>query len=136
MKDTLSLSHTSYRWKYHIVIIPKYRRLVIYNKLRKNIGQILRLLIERKGCTLIETEACPDHIHMLIEIPSKYPISSFMGYLKSKSTLMIFKKHANLKYQFWNRNFWGKRVFCRYSRKKWKSNEGVYSKSVTRRPLI
>lgn len=67
---------------------------------------------------------------------AKYPISSFMEYLKSKSTLMIFKRHANLKYQFWNRNFWGKRVFCRYSRKKWKSNEGVYSKSVTRRPLI
>lgn len=106
MKDTNSLSHTSYRCKYHIVIIPKYRRMVIYNKLRKDIGQILRMLIERKpGCKLLEAEACPDHIHMLLEIPPKYSISEFMGYLKSKSTLMIFERHANMKYKYENRNF-------------------------------
>ena len=97
MKDTNSLSHTSYRCKYHIVIIPKYRRMVIYNKLRKDIGQILRMLIERKpGCKLLEAEACPDHIHMLLEIPPKYSISEFMGYLK---------------YKFGNRKFWSRGYF-------------------------
>ena len=112
MKDTNSLSHTSYRCKYHIVIIPKYRRMVIYNKLRKDIGQIFRMLIERKpGCKLLEAEACPDHIHMLLEIPPKYSISEFMGYLKSKSTLMIFERHANMKYKFGNRKFWSRGYF-------------------------
>ena len=109
MNDKNSLSHTTYRCKYHIVIIPKYRRLIIYNKLRADIGQILRMLIERKpDCKLIEAEACPDHIHMLVEIPPKYSVAEFMGYLKSKSTLMIFERHANLKYRYGNRNFWAK----------------------------
>ena len=104
MKDTKSLSHTSYWCKYHIVIVPKYRRMVIYNKLRKDIGQIIRMLCERKpGVMLLEAEACPDHIHMLLEIPPKYSIAEFMGYLKSKSTLMIFERHANMKYKFGNR---------------------------------
>lgn len=86
--------------------------MIIYNKLRKDIGQILRRLIERKpGCKLLEAEACPDHIHMLIEIPPKYAISEFMGYLKSKSTLMIFERHANLKYKFGNRKFWARGYF-------------------------
>ena len=112
MKDTNSLSHTSYRCKYHIVIIPKYRRMIIYNKLRRDIGVILRMLIERKtGCVLLEAEACPDHIHMLVEIPPKYSVSQFMGYLKSKSTLMIFDRHANLKYKFGNRKFWARGYF-------------------------
>lgn len=111
MKDRESLSHTSYRCKYHIVILPKYRRLVIYNKLRKDIGQIIRMLIERKGSKLIEAEACPDHIHMLVEIPPKYSVSQFMGYLKSKSTLMIFERHANMKYKFGNRKFWARGYF-------------------------
>ena len=88
MNDKNILSHTIYRCKYHIVIIPKYRRLIIYNKLRADIGQILRMRIERKtDCKLIE-EACPDHIHMLVEIPPKYSVAEFMGYLKSKSTLI------------------------------------------------
>ncbi len=92
--------------------MSKYRRLIIYNKIRKDIGQILRSLIERKtGCKLIEAEACPDHIHMLIEISPKYSISQFMGYLKSKSTLMIFERHANLKYKFGNRKFWSRGYF-------------------------
>ena len=112
MKDINSLSHTSYRCKYHIIIIPKYRRMIIYNKLRLNIGKILRMLVERKpGCKLLEAEACPDHIHMLIEIPPKYSVSQFMGYLKSKSTLLIFERHANLKYKFGNRKFWARGYF-------------------------
>lgn len=112
MKDTNNLSHTSWRCKYHIIIIPKYRRMIIYNKIRKDIGQILRTLIERKtGCKLLEAEACPDHIHMLVEIPPKYSVSQVMGYLKSKSTLMIFDRHANLKYKFGNRKFWARGYF-------------------------
>ena len=112
MKDTNSLLHTSYRCKYHIVIVPKYRRLIIYNKLRRDIIEILILLINRfKDVELIEGQACPDHIHMLLEIPPKYSISEFMGQLKSKSTLMIFDRHANLKYKFGNRHFWAKGYF-------------------------
>ena len=112
MKDTKSLSHTSYRCKYPVVIVPEYRRMVIYNKLRKDIGQILRMLCERKPVViLLEAEACPDHIHMLLEIPPKYSIAEFMGYLKSKSTLMIFERHANTKYKFGNRKFWARGYF-------------------------
>ena len=112
MNDTRSLSHTSYRCKYHIVIVPKYRRMIIYNKLRAYIGAILRQLIERKpDCKLLEAEACPDHIHMLVEIPPKYSVAQFMGYLKSKSTLMIFERHANMKYKFGNRKFWARGYF-------------------------
>ena len=85
--------------------------MIIYNKLRKDIGQILRMLIERKGCELLEAEACPDHIHMLIEIPPKYSVAQFMGYLKSKSTLMISDRHANMKYKFGNRKFWARGYF-------------------------
>ena len=86
--------------------------MVIYNKLRRDIGQILRMLCERKpGVKLLEAEACPDHIHMLLEIPPKYAISAFMGYLKSKSTLMIFERHENLKYKFGNRKFWTRGYF-------------------------
>ena len=85
--------------------------MIIYNKLRKDIGQILRMLIERKGCELLEAEACPDYIHMLIEIPPKYSVAQFMGYLKSKSTLMIFDRHANMKYKFGNRKFWARGYF-------------------------
>ena len=86
--------------------------MVIYNKLRRDIGQILRMLCERKpGVKLLEAEACPDYIHMLLEIPPKYAISAFMRYLKSNSTLMIFERHANLKYEFGNRKFWTKRYF-------------------------
>lgn len=112
MKDTNSLSHTSYRCKYHIVIIPKYRRLVIYGKIRKDIIEILKLLISRKpGMKLLEGEACRDHIHMLVEIPPKYSVSQIMGYIKSKSTLMIFDRHADMKYKYGNRHFWAKGYF-------------------------
>ena len=113
MKDTNSLSHTSYRCKYHIVIVPKYRRMIIYHKLRRDIIEILTLLINRKpDVKLISGEACPDHIHVLLEIPPKYAVADFMGYLKSKSTLMIFDRHANLKYKYGSRHFWAKGYFC------------------------
>ena len=112
MKDTNSLSHTSYRCKYHIVIVPKYRRMVIYNKLRRDIVQILTLLINRKpDVKLIEGEACPDHIHMLLEIPPKYAVADFMGYMKSKSTLMIFDRHADFKYKYGSSHFCAKGYF-------------------------
>ncbi len=99
MENTNSLSYTSYRCKYHIVIVPKCRRLIIYNKLKKDIIEILKILINRKtGLKLIEREVCADYIHILLEIPLKYSVSEIMGYLKSKSTLMIFeKRYANLK---------------------------------------
>ena len=112
MKDTNSLSHTSYRCKYHIVIVPKYRRVIIYNKLRADIIEIMKMLVKRKpDLRIIEGEACLDHIHLLLEIPPKYSVSEIMGYLKSKSTLMIFDRHANLKYKFSNRHFWAKGYF-------------------------
>ncbi len=108
MNDTQSLSHTTYKCKYHLVFAPKYRRLVIYGKLKNDIGIILRTLCERKGIELLETEACPDHIHMLVSIPPKYSVAQIMGYLKGKSTLMIFERHANLKYKYGSRVFWAR----------------------------
>ena len=90
---------------------PKYRRKVIYGKIRVDTGKILRLLCERKGIQIIEAECCPDHIHMLVEIPPKYSVSQIVGYLKGKSSLMIFDKHANLKYKYGNRHFWCRGYF-------------------------
>ena len=101
-----SLAHTKWECKYHIVFAPKYRRQIIYGKIRADIGKILRELCERKGVEIIEAECCKDHIHMLVRIPPKYSVSEFMGYLKGKSSLMIFDRHANLKYKYGNRNFW------------------------------
>ena len=101
-----SLAHTRWNCKYHIVFAPKYRRQAIYGQIRADIGSILRKLCEYKGVEIIEAETCPDHIHMLVSIPTKYSVSQFMGYLKGKSALMIFDKHANLKYKFGNRHFW------------------------------
>lgn len=108
MKDINSLSHSKWRCKYHIVFAPKYRRQEIYGKIKADIGKILRMLCERKGVKIIEAEACKDRIHMLLEIPPHLSISEFMGYLKSKSSLMIFDRHANLKYKYGNRHFWGR----------------------------
>ena len=105
MKDNNSLAHTTWDCKYHIVFAPKYRRQIIYGKYRASIGKILRELCERKGVEIIEANACPDHIHMLVRIPPKMSISSFVGYLKGKSSLMIFDKHAHLKYRYGNRKF-------------------------------
>ncbi|MCR0383952.1 IS200/IS605 family transposase [[Clostridium] innocuum] len=104
--DTESLAHTKWNCNYHIVFAPKYRRQVIYGKLKKDIGKILRDLCARKGVEIIEAELCTDHVHMLEKIPPKMSISSFMGYLKGKSTLMIFERHANLKYKYGQRKFW------------------------------
>ena len=104
--DTNSLAHTQWECKYHIVFAPKYRRQIIYGKIKQDIGQMIRKLCEYKGVEIIEAEACKDHIHMLVAIPPKYSISQFMGYLKGKSSLMIFEKYANLKYKYGNRHFW------------------------------
>ena len=108
--DDSSLSHTRWNCKYHIVFIPKYRRKAIYGKLRAEIGSILRQLCEYKDVEIIEAHVS-DHIHMLVKIPPKLAVSSFMGYLKGKSSLMIFERHANLKYKYGNRNFWAKGYF-------------------------
>ncbi len=105
-KEIKSTAHSRYRCQYHLVFAPKYRRQVIYGQLRKDIGEILRKLCEQKGAEIIEAEACPDHIHMLVSIPPYISIAQFMGYLKGKSSLMIFDRHANLKYKYGNRNFW------------------------------
>lgn len=107
MKNEIrSTAHSKYRCEYHIVFAPKYRRKEIYGKLKRDIGAILRKLCEQKGVELIEAEACPDHIHMLVSIPPHISIAQFMGYLKGKSSLMIFEKYANLKYKYGNRHFW------------------------------
>ena len=106
MKDINSLSHSKWRCQYHIVFAPKYRRQEVYGKIKSDIGNILRLLCDQKGVTIIEAQACPDHIHMLVEIPPKMSVSQFVGYLKGKSSLMIFDRHANLKYKYGNRHFW------------------------------
>lgn len=104
--DNNSLSHTRWNCKYHIVFSPKYRRREIYGKLRNDIGKIIRGLCKRKGINIIEAECCADHIHMLVEIPPKYSVAEVMGYIKGKSSLMIFDRHANLKYKYGNRHFW------------------------------
>ena len=101
-----SLAHTKWECKYHIVFAPKYRRQIIYRQIKADVGKILRELCERKEIEIIEAECCPDHIHMLVRIPPKYSVSEIMGYLKGKSSLMIFDRHANLKYKYGNRNFW------------------------------
>ena len=101
-----SLSHTKWMCKYHIVFTPKYRRKVIYNQYRSSLGEIFHRLCSYKGVEIIEGHLMPDHVHMLISIPPRISVSSFMGYLKGKSALMMFDKHANLKYKFGNRHFW------------------------------
>ena len=104
--DTNSIAHTKWECKYHIVFAPKYRRQIIYGKIKMDLGQMLRKLCEYKGIEIIEAEACKDHIHMLISIPPKYSVAQIMGYLKGKSSLLIFEKYANLKYKYGNRHFW------------------------------
>ena len=101
-----SLAHTRWMCKYHIVFTPKYRRKIIYNKLRRDIVQIIKDLCKWKGIEIIEGKAMPDHIHILVKIPPKMSISNFMGYLKGKNAMMIFARHGNLKYKFGNNNFW------------------------------
>ena len=104
--DKISLSHTTWECKYHLVFAPKYRRQVIYGQIKADVAEILSMSCKRKGIEIIEAECCKDHIHMLVRIPPKYSVSEIMGYLKGKSSLMIFEKHANLKYKYGNRHFW------------------------------
>lgn len=104
--DNRTLTHTTWNCKYHIVFAPKFRRQIIYGRVKKDIGKILRTLCERKGIEILEAELCPDHIHMLVVIPPKYSVAEVMGFLKGKSSLMIFDRFANLKYRYGNRKFW------------------------------
>ena len=104
--DINSLSHSKWRCHYHVVFAPKYRRQAIYGKIKGDIGKIIRQLCDQKGIEIIEAELCPDHIHMLISIPPKYSVAQIMGYIKGKSSLMIFDRHANMKYRYGNRHFW------------------------------
>lgn len=106
MPETNTLSHTTWNCKYHIVFAPKYRRKVFYGQKRIEIGNILRELCRWKGISIIEAEVCPDHVHMLVEIPPKMSISSFMGFLKGKSSLMIYERWGNMKFKYRNRQFW------------------------------
>ena len=106
-----SLAHTKWVCKYHIVFTPKYRRKIIYKELRKDIQQIIKDLCKWKGVEIIEGHMMPDHVHILVSIPPKYSVSQFMGYLKGKSAMMIFERHANLKYKFGNRKFWAEGYF-------------------------
>ena len=104
--DTNSLAHTTWNCKYHIVFAPKYRRKVFFGQNRLEIGAILRSLCEWKGVEIIEAEVCPDHVHMLVSIPPKLSVSGFMGYLKGKSSILIYQKYANMKFKYRNREFW------------------------------
>lgn len=104
--DVNSLAHTKWNCKYHVVFAPKFRRKIIYNELRQDIGKIIRMLCERKDITIIEAELCPDHIHMLISIPPKMSVSGAIGYIKGKSTLLIFDRHADMEYKYGQRQFW------------------------------
>ena len=108
LNDINSLSHSKWNCKYHIVFAPKYRRRVFYKDKKRAIGEILRKLCEWKGVNIIESEVCPDHIHMLVEIPPKYSVSKFMGYLKGKSSTMLYEQFGELKYKYRNREFWCK----------------------------
>ncbi len=138
--DESSLSHTRWKCQYHIIIIPKYRRKVVYVKLRKDRGEILRRLCDCKHVGIIEAHAMPDHIHMLLSIPPSLCVSEFKGYLKGKSTLMIFERHANLKYEYGKRTFWAKGYYVstvglnkaiiqKYIRKQ--ENEDMISDQIT-----
>ena len=109
--DIDSLNHTSWNCKYHIVFAPKYRRKVAYGNMRTEIGKILRELCTWKQVEIVEAEVCPDHIHMLVKIPPKMSVSGFVGFLKGKSTMLIFERHANLKYKYGNRTFWCRGYF-------------------------
>lgn len=106
MADKNSLAHTSWNCKYHVVFAPKFRRQVFYKSKKAEVGKILRKLCEWKGVNILEAELCPDHVHMLIEIPPKTAVSTFMGYLKGKSSLMIYEQFADMKYKYRNREFW------------------------------
>ena len=129
---TESLSHITWECKYHIVFAPKFRRQEIYGSLKQEIGLIIRELCARKEVVILEAEACKDHIHLLVSIPPKVSVSSFMGYLKGKSSLKIFERHANLKYKYGNRVFWAKGYFVSTVGKN-KKDSRIYKKPIKRR---
>ena len=106
LNDVNSLSHTKWNCKYHIVFAPKYRRKIFYHEKREAVGKILRQLCEWKGVKIVRAEVCPDHVHMLVEIPPKLSVSSFMGYLKGKSSTMLYEQFGELKYKYRSREFW------------------------------
>ena len=135
MQDKNSLAHTTWNCKYHIVFAPKYRRQVIYGNLKRDIGKILRILCERKGITIHEAECCKDHIHMLVSIPPKYKVADIVGYLKGKSTLMIYERHADLRYRYGNRHFWCRGYFVESAGKNAKKIE-EYIKNQLQEDLI
>ena len=134
MNDVKSLSHSKWRCKYPIVFAPKYRRQVIYGKVKADVGKILRELSERKGVEIIEAECCPNHIHMLVAIPPHMSVAQYMRYLKSKSSLMIFDRHASLKYKYGNRHFWCRGYYEGYILGK-PSNESESNKRELSHPL-
>ena len=109
--QTNSLSHTKWMCKYHIVFTPKYRRKIIYNQCRESLREIIKLLCKYKGVEILEGHLMPDHVHLVLSIPPKLSVSAFMGYLKGKSALMMFERHANLKYKFGNRKFWAEEYY-------------------------
>ena len=128
-------AHSSYRCQYHIVFAPKYRRKEIYGQLRRDIGEILRKLCEQKGVEIIEAETCVDHIHMLVTIPPYLSVAQFMGFLKGKSSLMIFDRHANLKYKYGSRHFWCREYYVDTVARTRKSLKSIYEiswKKITR----
>jgi len=131
--DKNSLAHTQWNCKYHVVFAPKYRRPVIYGKIKGDIGKILRKLCDQKGVEILEATACPDHVHMVLSIPPKYSISSVMGYLKGKSSLMIFDRHANLKYKYGNRHFWCRGYYVDTVGRNEKAIREYVKNSITRR---
>ncbi len=126
LNDVHTLSHTTWNCKYHIVFAPKYRRKVFYGEKRLEIGAILRELCEWKGVKIITAEVCPDHVHMLIEIPPKMSVSSFMGFLKGKSSIIIYQKWGNMKYKYRNRSFWCRGYYVDTAGK----NDGVIRKYI------
>ena len=133
MKNELKhTAHSSYRCEYHVVFAPKYRRKVIYNEIKKDIGEILRKLCNEMKVEIIEAEACPDHIHMLVSIPPYMSVAQFMGTLKSKSALMLFDRHANLKYKYGNRNFWCRGYYVD-TREERKDDKRLHQKPTGRR---
>ena len=131
--DNNSLAHTRWNCKYHIVFTPKYRRQVIYKQISADIGQIIRTLCARKGITILEAAALPDHIHLYVEIPPEYSVSEVMGYLKGKSSLMIFDRHANLKYKYGNRHFWCRGYYVDTVGRNAKSNRRICEEPITGR---
>jgi len=128
--DKNTLAHTVWECKYHIVFAPKYRRQIIYGKIKADVGSILSTLCKRKSVEIIEASCCRDHIHMLVRIPPSQSVSSFMGYLKGKSSLMIFDRHANLKYKYGNRRFWCRGYFVDTVGKNAKKIEGYIRNQI------